>query len=538
MTDKLALRDGGASSPHEKSDALTPSSVKPLLLGLGLATGMEFFTFDSVNLVLVDLTGTLGISSDEASWLLTVYSSALFLGVPISIWLAGRVGYKRFLLSTILLFAAASMGCALSPDLRIMLVCRAIQGLAGAGLVVWWRASIYLLLPKPERSLSLMRVSTILYLSSAMGLLLSGYIADHYNWRLIFLPDLIFAAGAIWLLQRHFPAAPPGQPSNRVIATDWPGIALIAVTLISLQVILSRGQIDDWLGSLHIRILAWLSASSLVLFVVWQRVPYNRTPLLRLDLLRNRNVMSSVLIGVLTGVILSGSLFVLPEFLRNISSRTLSATQTGQTLAVYALTAAAVRPLMVSVIAKLGQRKTICIALVTLVISMLVFSRFLTIGTPQSYFYLPLILYALCLSPLLPAVGSGTVARIEQNKLLDGVTLYMTFRQFGASLGVALLTILIERRETLHSSRLFEHLQASGELTAHWLETTASMLVSRGGYSAVESQRVATKLLAEEGARQVVALAYADAFMFMAAVGVIALCLVPIIPPTPVAVKK
>jgi MFS transporter, DHA2 family, multidrug resistance protein len=193
---------------------------------------------------------------------------------------------------------------------------------------------------------------------------------------------------------------------------------------------------------------------------------------------------------------------------------------------------------MVGVIARIGRRKTICIALVTLVISMLVFSRFLTIGTPQSYFYLPLILYALCLSPLLPAVGSGTVARIEQNKLLDGVSLYMTFRQLGASLGVALLTILIERRETLHSSRLFEHLQASGELTAHWLGTTASTLVSRGGYSAVESQRVATKLLAEEGARQVAALAYADAFMFMAAVGVIALCLVPIIPPTPVAVKK
>jgi MFS transporter, DHA2 family, multidrug resistance protein len=499
---------------------------------------MEFYTFDSVNLVLVDLTGSLGVSGDEASWILTVYSSALFLGVPVSIWLAGRVGYKLFLIWTIVVFAAASMGCAISPNLSAMLVWRAIQGLAGAGLVVWWRASIYLLMPKPQRSPSLMRVSTILYLSSALGLLVSGYVTDHYNWRLIFLPNLIYAFGAIWLIMRCFPAAPPTPPSDRLIATDWLGIALIATALISLQVILSRGQIDDWLGSWHIRILTWLSASGFVLFVLWQNSPYNPTPLLRLDLLRDRNVMSSALIGVLTGVILSGSLFVLPEFLRNVSSHTLSATQTGQTIAVYALTAAAVRPLMVGVIARLGQRKAICCALFMLIVSMLLFSRFLTTGTPPSYFYLPLILYALCLAPLLPAVGSGTVARIEQNKLLDGVSLYMTFRQFGASLGVALLTILIERRETLHSARLFEHLQSTGERTSTWLTTVASALISRGGYSMVESQHMATKLLADEGADQAAALAYADAFMFMAAVGVVALCLVPIIPPTPVAVKK
>src|SRR5580692_5865976 len=152
---------------------LSPAQVRCLLLGLGFATGMEFYTFDSVNLVPPDLTGTIGVSADEASWLLTTYSSALFLGVPVSIWLAGHVGYKRYLIATILAFAVASIGCALSPDLATMLVFRAIQGAAGAGLVVWWRASIYLLLPKPQRSPSLMRASTILYLSSAAGLLLS-----------------------------------------------------------------------------------------------------------------------------------------------------------------------------------------------------------------------------------------------------------------------------------------------------------------------------------------------------------------------------
>jgi MFS transporter, DHA2 family, multidrug resistance protein len=525
-----------ASPPPMAALTMSPAHTRLLLMGLGLATGMEFYTFDSMNLVLADLTGTLGVSADEASWLLTVYSCALFLGVPVSVWMAGHYGYKRFLISTIVVFAIASMGCSISPNLDSMLIWRAVQGLAGAGLVVWWRASIYVLMPKPQRSPSLMKASTLLYLSSAAGLLVSGYITDHFNWRLIFLPNLLYAAGAIWLLARYFPTLPP-PASDRVIQTDWLGILLLATALISLQIILNRGEIDDWFGSFHIRVLAWTGSAALLLFIVWQASPANQTPLLWLGLLRDRYVLSSALIGVFTGMILSGSLFVLPEFLRNLSTHTHSATQTGQIICVYALTAAAIRPLMVGLIARIGQRKTIVIALVMLIASMVLFNRLLTTDTPGYYYVVPLILYACCLSPLLPAVGSGTVARIEQNKLLDGVSLYMTFRQFGASLGVALLTILIGHRETLHSSRLFEHLRYDNPVTQDWLASVSATLVARGGYTPIESQRAAVRVLAEAGAHQAATLAYADAFAFMAIVGVVALCLVPIIPPTPVAKK-
>ena len=100
------------------------------------------------------------------------------------------------------------------------------------------------------------------------------------------------------------------------------------------------------------------------------------------------------------------------------------------------------------------------------------------------------------------------------------------------------LTILVERRETLHSSRLFDHLRTSSEIMQNWMMTASSAIVSRGGYSAPHSQQVATKLLAEIGGREAATLAYADAFLLMALIGIITLCLVPIIPPTPVASKK
>ncbi|WP_240324725.1 DHA2 family efflux MFS transporter permease subunit [Trinickia diaoshuihuensis] len=534
MNDPVLNRPIAASSSAEPgATAPAASANSSLLLGLGLATGMEFYTFDSMNLVLPDLTGTLGVSADEASWLLTVYSCTLFLGVPVSVWLAGHVGYKRFLLATIWAYAVASIGCALAPGLDSMLFCRALQGLAGAGLVVWWRASIYVLMPKPQRSAALMRVSTVLYLSSAAGLLASGYITDRYDWRLIFLPNLLYAGGALWLLSRHFPSLPPAA-SGRVIETDWLGIALIAIALVSLQIILNRGEIDDWFGSAHLRLLAFAGAAAFIAFVAWQASTANRTPLLCLDLLRDRHVLSSAVLGVFTGMILSGSVFVLPEFLRNLADHTYSATQTGQIMCVYALCAAGLRPAVVGLVTRVGQRKTIAISLLMLLASMLVFHQLMTAGTPGPRFVLPLVLYACCLAPLLPSVGSGTVARIDQNKLLDGVSLYMTFRQFGASLGVALLTILIAHRETLHSSRLLEHVRSDSVTTRSWLSSMQTALVGHGGQTPFDAAQAAVHLLAHEAARQAATLAYADAFAFMAAIGVLALCALALVPPTPV----
>ena len=515
--------------------AFSRHHLNMLLLGLGFAAGMEFYTADSVNLCLTDITGSFGVSSDEASWSLTVYSTALFLGVPVCVWLAGRIGHKSYLIGSIVLFAASSVVSAMAHSFDTLLVARAFQGAAGAGLVVWWRGTVYMLLPKPMRSESLMRISTMLYLSSAFGMLFSGYITDHVSWRLICVPNLVYAAIAIWLLLRYFPD-PPVKRSEQ--PTDWLGIILIVVALVSLQIILSRGQIDDWFGSPRIRMLAGLGGTALIVFTIWQTLSRNTSPLLRLELLFDRYVLSSALIGIFTGMILSGSLYLLPEFLRNIASQPLSATQTGRVMAIYALTAAAVRPLIVGVVARFGQRKTICGALICLIASMLLINRSLTTDTPACYFYLPLILYAFCLSSLLPSVGSGTVARIEQNKLLDGVSLYMTFRQFGAALGVAVITILVERRETLHSARLFDHLRASSQVVRDWMTTASNMVAARGGYSVLKSHDVAAKLLAAVGGREAATLAYADAFLFMALIGVVTLCLVPIIPPTPVATKK
>jgi MFS transporter, DHA2 family, multidrug resistance protein len=513
--------------------ATVPASAGPgrhMLFGLGLATWMEFYTYDGVNLVLPDMAGTLGVSQDQASWILTTYLPALLFGVPLSIWMAHHVGYLRYIIGSTVVFTIASVGCAAAPDFETLLLWRAVQGFAGAGLTMWWRAGVYLVMPLPQRSGSMMRISVMLYLATSVGLVFSGYVTDNFGWRLIFLPNVVFAAVAIRLLLRHFPDV-PRSADPRATAVDKPGIVLLGIALVSLQVVLSRGEIDDWFGSPRIQLLTWIGLIALLLFVAWQISPRNTAPLLQLSLLRNRNVQAAISLGLFAGIILSGSIYAVPEFLRNVFPYRLSATQAGRIMCVYALTAAAIRPLVSMSIARFGQRKAIAFAFTMLVGSMLLFARLMTTGTPDTYYALPLILYAFCLAPMLSAIASGTTGKVPLAQQLDAVAIYMTFRQFGASLGVTLVTILLDRREALHSTRLFEHLRSGGSRAPDWMHQAAQFAIGRGGYTPAQAQHMALQMLSDESVRQAATLAYADAFMFMAAIGLIALCFVPLMSP-------
>jgi MFS family permease len=382
----------------------------------------------------------------------------------------------------------------------------------------------------------MMRISVMLYIASAVGLLYSGYVTDNLDWRLIFLPKIVFVVAAVWLLCRYFPNMP--APTNpRAAGTDKAGIVFLGLSLACLQIVLSRGEIDDWFGSSQIQSLTWISLIAMILFIGWQFHPRNKVRLLAVDLFGHRNVLASVILGVLTGIILSGSIFALPEFLRHVDPRELNATDTGRILCAYAFTAAAIRPLVTRAIPKFGQRKVLTFSLVMLIASMLIFARLITLGTPEVYYIAPLILYAFCLVPLLGAVGSGTAARMPQDQQLDAVSIYMTFRQFGTALGVTLISVLLDRREEFHSSRLFEHLHATGSQVYAWVGTATHAISYRAGVPTIQAHEMAMKLLGDEGARQAATLAYADSFLFMAGIGVLALCCVPLMSPTPVVTK-
>jgi hypothetical protein len=201
-------------------------------------------------------------------------------------------------------------------------------------------------------------------------------------------------------------------------------------------------------------------------------------------------------------------------------------------MSVYALTPATIRPLVTWAIGRFGQRKAMSFAFTMLVLSMLLFARLMTTGTPVIYYALPLILYAFCLAPMLSAIASGAISKVPLARQLDAVAIYMSFRQFGATLGVTLVTLVLDWRETMHSSRLYEHLRGGGSHVENWLAQATQFAVGRGGYSPADAQHMAVGMLSHEAARQAATLAYADTYLFMAAIGLIALCFIPLMAPS------
>ncbi|MGA2952216.1 MAG: MFS transporter [Caulobacteraceae bacterium] len=510
--------------------SITPRDLQRLLLGLGLATAMQFYTFDSVNLILPDMAGAFGASRDEASWILIAYTAALLLGTPMSSYLARRIGLRPYLVGAVLVFLAASIGCSLSTRLGEMLLFRSIEGFAGGALNFWWRGSVYLFLVGPARSAAMMRISVMLYAATATGLLVSGYLVDHLSWRFIWVIDAAFAAGALSLLLRYYPREVL-EPERRSGPVDVAGAVLLGVALVALEVVLSRGQIDDWFGSPVLTGFGCLAVLALALFVVRVYDPRNRLPFLRLSLLGERHVIAAVAIGTLTGMIIAGAIYALPEYLRGVDPQPRSASQTGQILCIYAITAACVRPLVTSAIGRFGQRRITVFALICLILSMALFSVLMTTGTPAISYAPALILYALCLAPLLSAVGSGTAARVPGAGQIDAVSIYMTFRQLGTVLGVAFVNIVIDRRTSLHSSRLFEYLRDGGSHLQATLEVLSKTAIHRAGESSADASATALGLLHNLALQQASVLAFADAFRAMAVVGLVALAFTPLMSP-------
>ncbi len=510
--------------------SIAPRDLQRLLIGLGLATSMQFYTFDSVNLVLPDMAGAFGVSRDEAGWILITYSGALFLGTPLSSYFARRIGLLPYLVGSILVFLGASIGCSMSTRLDEMLIFRSIEGFAGGALNFWWRGSVYLILTGPARSASMMRISVMLYAATVVGLLCSGFLVDHLSWRFMWVIDAVLAAGALFMLLRYYPRQVIEPDRHSAPIDPWSAL-LFGVGVVALQIVLSRGEINDWFGSPMIVALTWVAVIAIVLFVFRCLDPSNANPLLRLWMVKDRNVLAAIFIGLLTGMILSGSLYALPEYLRGVATPVRSASQTGQILCVYALTAMCIRPVVVPAIGRFGQRRVTIFALACMVASMLVMTFLLAPDTPTLYYALPLVLYAGCLAPLLSAVGSGTAARVAGPAQMDAVSIYMTFRQLGAAMGVAFVNIVLDRREAFHSSRLFEHLRTGAPTLGAWTGAVSRTLSEHGGRSTVDATATTLRVLKEAGAQQASTLAFADAFRTMALIGVAALALTPLMPP-------
>src|SRR6185503_10820538 len=334
------------------SDEAGRSANHKWIIAGTVLTGTIMAVLDSsiVNVALPDMSGTLGVTIEEITWVVTSYILAQVIVMPITGLLSARFGRKRFYMTSVVLFTAASMACGLAHSLASMVVFRVIQGFGGGVLLTVSQAILRESFPPEEQGLAMVLYGLGAVLAPAFGPTLGGWITDQYSWPWIFYINVPVGVLNIMLVTRFIEDPPYLVREKGYI--DWPGLGLLVAGLGGLQLMLEEGERNDWFQSGFIVRLGVVAAVGLALFV-WRELTTDR-PAVNLRMLNNVSFASATALGGVLGLALTASLFLLPVFLQNLLG--FNAMQSGFTLMPRSLAMAVLMPIAGRFYNRLGPR--------------------------------------------------------------------------------------------------------------------------------------------------------------------------------------
>ena len=316
-----AIRTGSAPRQH----VVARPAINPWVVALTvtLATFMELLDTSIANVSLPYIAGGLGRSYDEVTWILTTYLVANAVVLPMSAWLSRVFGRKNYYLMCVALFTITSFFCGIAPSLGFMLLARVLQGIGGGGLAPVEQAILVDTFPANKRASAFALYTMAIVTAPAIGPVLGGWITDNYNWRWIFFINIPIGLLSMVLTTR-FVHDPPAFAEERKtvrsadgkLRVDGVGIALIGLGSAALEVMLDRGQIDDWFGS---RFITWMFAiglGCLATAVIWEL--RQDDPVIQLRLLKSRNFAISSVFYFVFGFGLFASTTMIPQLLQSL----------------------------------------------------------------------------------------------------------------------------------------------------------------------------------------------------------------------------
>jgi DHA2 family multidrug resistance protein len=309
------MSDSAHNNGRMENEAGWMPAFNPWLIAatMILPTFMVALDTSVANVALPHIAGSLSASAEEAIWTLTSYLVANAIILPATAWLSGLFGRKKFLLMSIVAFTVSSgfSGAALTLDMLIFF--RVVQGASGGVLLPISQAILLESFPPEDRGQAMAAFALGVIVAPIVGPTLGGWITDNYSWRWIFYINLPVGILAL-LMTQMFIEDPPYIKRVSRKEIDYTGFALMAVGLGTLQVILDKGQQDDWFAASWIRWFALISAVSLIAFVV--RELKTEKPIVDLRIIKDRNFAVGIFIATAYGAIVYGTLLILPLFLR------------------------------------------------------------------------------------------------------------------------------------------------------------------------------------------------------------------------------
>ncbi len=483
-----------------------------IALTVTMATFMEVLDTSIANVSLPHMAGSLSVSQDESTWVLTSYLVSNAIVLPVSGWFATRFGRKRFYMTSVAIFTASSLLCGLAPNLGLLILFRVLQGLGGGGLAPSEQAILADTFAPAKRATAFSVYAMAVVLAPAIGPTLGGFITDHYSWRWVFFINVPVGLLSLLLSSRMLQDPPHlVEARKRTGGIDYVGFGLIAVGLGALELVLDKGQEDDWFASPVIVSFAVIAAVALVSFVLWE---WRREhPVVDVRLFKSKNFAVSNLMMLVLGMTLYGSTVLLPQYLQVWMGY--SATDAGMALSPGALVFVCLMPIIGPLVSRYDPRYLIALGFTVLAVGLYHMSRTLYPGIDFSTavwlrIYLTIGM-ALLFVPINTVVYAGVPP--SKNNAVSGIV--NLSRNMGGDIGIATVTTLIARRAQVHQERIATNLVPGVQAFTEKLNGIAQAL-EHAGMSSVQATKQAYGAIYRQLIQQAQTLAYLDTLFVFA----------------------
>jgi DHA2 family multidrug resistance protein len=467
------MAEGGTGAGAAAPDIWRPRrNPWAIAITVTLATFMEVLDTSIANVALPHISGGLAASQDEATWVLTSYLVSNAVVLPISAWLSTRVGRKRFYMSCVALFTASSFLCGFAPSLPWLIFFRVLQGVGGGGLAPSEQAILADTFPPAKRGMAFAMYGLAVVFAPAIGPTLGGLIVDHASWRWIFyinVPVGLLSLILSGIMVEDPPFLKTEREASRNIRVDWIGLLLVTVAFGSLQVVLDKGQQDDWFASPLIVMFGMAAVICLISTVIWESAHPN--PIVNVRLLRNSNLAVSTVLMFVLGAVLYGTTVLLPQFLQTLMGYT--AERAGEVLSPGGFATMLMMPLVGFLVSRVPAKYLIAFGFGGLSLALFHMTNInLGIDMPTATLYR--VFQALPLAFLFVPINTVAYVGVPQNQNNQVSGLLNLARNIGGSVGIAFLTTMILRRAQTHQTYLVDNAYASSPLLKERLDALQS----------------------------------------------------------------
>jgi DHA2 family multidrug resistance protein len=477
-----------APAPAGRPPELPPLTGTKLAIGtvaLSLAVFMNVLDTSIANVSIPAISGDLGVSPDQGTWVITSFGVANAISVPLTGWLTRRFGQVRLFMSAVILFVIASFLCGFAPNLGLLVVFRVLQGAVAGPMIPLSQALLLSSYPKEKSGTALGAWSITSLVAPVVGPLLGGWITDNISWPWIFyinIPVGVLAGIATWIIYRKRETPTAKLPIDRI------GLALLVIWVGSMQVLLDKGKDLDWFNSSTIIALAAVAVVGFAFFLVWELTEEH--PVVDLTLFKGRNFTVATVSMLLAYGLFFGNVVLLPLWLQQYMGYT--ATWAGLVLAPVGVLAVFSTPIVGRLSNRVDPRVFVTFSFIVFAIVLFMRAHFNTNAT-VGVLLIPTFIQGLALATFFIPLIALSLSGLSPERIPSASGLINFARITAGSFGTSITTTVWDRRATLHHAQLVEHLTQGNPVASQTFSN-----LQAGGFGTDQSYALVNRLVDQQ----------------------------------------